>query len=76
MPDVRRIDLTGSAENSIQKTVSGYRNLEELRGFGPDEVRCRITLFDAGKDSRILLSWDSRFLSDTAVNWLINLIIH
>lgn len=69
-PEVLSVSISGYSEDRMSKTVDGYIMVEELRGFGADEVRCRITLFDTGKDTTILISWDGHFLSDSAVSWL------
>lgn len=86
-PELRSVDLSSMNSEAQQAAVNGYRNLEELRGFGDDEVRCRVTLFRICKadddvasgesrdndsgESILLLSWDGHFLPEAAADWLL-----
>ena len=66
--DLSKVDPAEKKEARIK----GYRNVETMRGFKKEEVPLRITQFRMGEDkSELLITWDARYLSETAVNWLI-----
>ena len=76
LPQVVTVDLSSQGEK--QKTfMQGYRKIEELRGFEPQEIPCRITRFKLDdKSGEILITWDKRFLHRSAVEWLLKCLVH
>ena len=72
-PAVCRVDLrrAGSAEKQEER-IRGYMSLEKLRGFREDEVPLRLTELVLSEDrSDLLITWDARFISEKAVDWLL-----
>ncbi len=62
----------GLSEEKRASLIRGYPRMEELRGFRPEEVPCRVTLFprdDVSGD--LLVTWDARFIHPSAVGWLL-----
>ena len=80
-PEVVTVDLRGNREQKAEARLStprqrslmqGYRRVEELRGFAPEEVPCRLTLFRLNDSSgELLITWDARFIPPSAVEWLL-----
>lgn len=77
-PEVAMVDLRKQGEQGKEATerqlslIEGYGRMEELRGFGLQEVPCRVTLFLLGEASgRILVTWDERFLHHSFAEWLL-----
>ena len=67
--DLTKVNSAGKAEERIR----AFMKMEELRGFKKNEVHLRITQFALSENkSEILITWDARYLSDCAVNWLLN----
>ena len=71
-PEIAFVDLTGaSSAQKKEERIRGYLRLEELRGFEKGEVALRITQFRAEeRKSELLITWDKRYVSELAVNWL------
>lgn len=71
-PEISFADL--SKADSPQKKderIRSYIRLEELRGFEKEEVALRITQFRMEEEkSELLITWDERYFSELAVNWL------
>ena len=71
-PEVCLMDLCGAgSEESKENRIRGYMNIEKLRGFSESEVPIRITRLIMSEDrSDMLITWDARYIPDTAVDWL------
>ena len=62
--------LSGQKRTSL---MQGYLRMEELRGFEPQEVPCRLTLSPQDDVSgNLLVTWDTRFIHPSAVDWLLD----
>ena len=69
MPSVVRASCP---KKNRETFIQSYRNTEEYRGFEPQEVPMRITLFPKdGSGGELLITWDARFIHASAVRWLI-----
>lgn len=76
LPQVVTVDLSTQGEKQ-QTLMQGYQRIEEMRGFESQEVPCRITRFKSDdKSGEILVTWDKRFLHQSAVEWLLKCLVH
>ena len=74
LPEIAVVDLSkvDSAEKK-EAQIRGYIRMEEIRGFELDEVSLRITEFRMDDEkSELLLTWNERYVSEIAADWLIN----
>ncbi len=79
-PEILTVDIRGKQMRETRNCLSGekrtaltqgYPKMEELRGFNPQEVPCRPTLFPMDDSSgEIPVTWDARFIHPSAVYWL------
>ncbi len=72
LPQISFVDLTkADSPQKKEERIRSYIRLEELRGFEKDEVALRITQFRMEeKKGELLLTWDGRYISELAVDWL------
>ena len=80
-PEILTVDIRGKQKRESGDSLSGgsraaliqgYMRMEELRGFKPEEVPCRLTLFPRdGVSGELLATWDARFIHPSAVDWLL-----
>ena len=79
-PEILTVDIRGKQKRETGNRLSGekrtalmqgYPKMEELRGFDPREVPCRLTLFPLDDGTGELpVTWDTRFIHSSAVDWL------
>lgn len=64
-------DKIVDSDEKKEAQIQGYMRMEEMRGFKKDEASLRITQFRMDETkSELLLTWNERYMSEIAVNWL------